>query len=216
MGDIRRLPMRRWIDEYGLNTFVETGVDGGAAMIAALKRGYSRAISIEIMPGQVERASRNIAGAWPGEAHRWEIRLGDSAQQIPILLREPRFADSPTVRVLWWLDAHYPERYQVGADLAPHGAIEQGDFGTRLPLLREVTALAAGPRDLSRDVIVIDDWRVYAEIENESGPLPAFLRNEDGTLPERTHGEKILQALSMTHNVNLDLRDGGYLICLPR
>ena len=216
MGDIRRLPMQRWCDEYELNTFVETGVDGGAAMIAALKRGYRRAISIEIMLGQVERASRNIANTCPDEAHRWEIRLGDSVEVLPELLRENYFQAMDT-RVLFWLDAHYPERYQRGADSAPHGPVKESpELGTRLPLLEEVTALTNGPRDISRDVIVIDDWRVYAEIENESGPLPAFLRTEDGTLPERTHGKKILQALSMTHNVRLDLRDGGYLICLPR
>ena len=215
MGDIRRLPTRLWLDEFGLNTFVETGVDGGAAMIAALNRGYSRAISIEIMPNQIDRAYRNIEAACRGAGPQWEIRLGDSAEVLPELLREDHFQLSST-RVLWWLDAHFPERYQSGADHPPHGAVDPDEsLGTRLPLMREILALAAGPRDISRDVIVIDDWRVYEEISNASGPLPSFLR-VDGQLPERTHGEKILQALGMTHDVRLDLRDGGYLICLPR
>lgn len=214
MGDIRRLPMKTWAETYGLNTFVETGVDGGAAIIAALSRGYEIARSIEIVPRQVERAARNISLAHPKKGHRWEIILGDSVEELPELLRSDLF-QTPATRVLWWLDAHFPERYQNGADKKVFEGVDHGDFGTRLPLREEVIALTTG-RDISRDVIVIDDWRVYEEIPNNSGPLPIFLRDGAGGLPAPTHGAEILKALSVTHNVRLDVRDGGYLVCLPR
>jgi hypothetical protein len=214
MGDIRTLPMKRWREEYGLNTFVETGVDGGAAMLAALNTGYSHAISIEIMPNQVTRASAYLEAHAPSD--RWEIRLGDSAEELPKLLDEDPFRDEKT-RVLWWLDAHFPERYVKGADAIPTKPVETIDVGTRLPLLDEVRALACKRSYVSRDVIVIDDWRVYDDRAGvAAGPLPHFLRSADGGLPEPTHGDKILDYLAPTHTVSLDPRDGGYLICLPR
>lgn len=205
MGHLRRLPWGQWTQLYGLNTFVETGVDDGNAICTALGLGYQHCFGIELLPHQVVKASQNITRVHPNSGTRWTILLGDSAEQLPRLLREePHFHRADT-RVMWWLDAHFPERY--------NGKLADG---TRLPLLDEVMALHDSGRDFTHDVIVIDDWRIYEECGNQSGPLPHFLRDESGTLPAPDDGSAIRYMLERTHNVRLNPADGGYLVALPR
>ncbi|KKK91056.1 hypothetical protein LCGC14_2716780, partial [marine sediment metagenome] len=147
MGHIARMTPGLWAREYGLDTFVETGVFEGKSLGDMLKvPEFRRLISLEISPKQIAVATAhlNCVGE-SGDHNRWEIILGDSAELVHQLCAGEDLEDA---RVLWWLDAHFPEMYSE-------------ETATRLPLLDEVEAIVTCKRDHSRDVIAMDDWRVY-------------------------------------------------------
>lgn len=202
MGELHRLPIRKWRQDFELTTLVETGSFKGDGIRAALRAGFARVISIELSPRQLAIAAQNVEAEFPIGGSKWEIRLGDSAEVLRDLLREDHFR-LPQTRVLWWLDAHYPELYAGGAE------------GAQLPLLDEIHALVESKHDLARDIIAIDDWRIYEEIKNAAGPLPQKLRI-DGALPAPGHGAAIRALLEPTHCLNLILSDGGYMVGFPK
>ena len=70
MGDIRRMNVAKWVAQYKLERFVETGVDQGAAIIGLMHQPFRRLLSIEIHLQQCERAAVNIDNAWPGQPSR--------------------------------------------------------------------------------------------------------------------------------------------------
>lgn len=213
MGRLTDFPLNRWRAEYALTTLVETGTALGDGVIAGVNAGFARVISIELLPHVAIGAARRIESKLPALSHRWEIRLGDSADLIGELTDEL----SAGSRVMWWLDAHYPERYVEGAPARPTGpVVERPELGTRLPLLQEVKTLAERRQGFARDVVLVDDWRIYSEITPAEGALPAFFRSADGGLTAKPQGAEIQRILATSHRVRADLRGTGYLVCLPR
>lgn len=195
MGQISQHPLAKWREQYGLDTFVETGTNTGKGVHAALKAGFERVYTIEANP----RLSREAA-VWIGKGHgkrakAVEFVVGESPGALGEVL--PRInAVSGETSVLWWLDAHYPAQYGTGDAPA-------------LPLADEVTYIATS-RNVSRDVFVLDDLRIYGE-KSQAGPLPGFLKPGDPA-----DRDEIVEALGRTHDVKFDRRDGCYLLAFPR
>lgn len=192
MGELSRHPVGRWQRDYHLQNFVETGLYKGNGLFRALQDPFERLYSIECSAEFIAAVQAKLP---PKHAGRVTLIHGDSAEEVRELL-DWGLPDGPT---LWWLDAHYPDRYQ-------------GEAVEWLPLLCEAAAIIGHERDHSGDVFLIDDCRVYGEV-GASGPLP--------DLPGLKPGDEydlaaIRSDLSGTHDVQLDRRDGTYLIATPR
>lgn len=193
MGNLDRHPIEAWRRSYHLEAMVETGTWQGRGIITALDAGYPYVRSIEAHEAQARQAERNVRAARP-KATGWAIRFGDSARALSSMLNG--LPQNPSSPVLFWLDAHLPERY------GPEGA-------ARLPLLRELRTIVHHPRDHSHDVLVVDDWRLYEAHPYGSGQFP-------GGPPGAAEADTIYGLLATTHKVRVSLRDEGYLVALPR
>ncbi len=105
---------------------------------------------------------------------------------------------------LFFLDAHFP-----GADFHFDTYTSTKDYDTRLPLEREVRTLNS-VRDLSNDVIIIDDLRVYEDNNYSDGNWS--LRSQAGG----DGIQFIYEIFEKTHRIERDLRFQGFLIIKPK
>lgn len=107
--------VKRFVDEYGIKIFIETGTAGGESVRAA-SNIFFECHSIEIIPDRVE-------GDW-SVYENITFHTGDSAQVIKEIAKPYKGQ-----RICFWLDAHWSENYE-----APEGVKE-------CPLLDEITAI---------------------------------------------------------------------------
>lgn len=197
MGRLSRQPISAWRREYGLISYVETGLAEGDGFLHAIKNGgFLHHIGIEVHPEVLGRVAARLEAAEVPE-HRWDLVLGDSLEAVAQLLRTQHLP--PT---MWWLDAHLPENYGTTP-------------AARLPLLHEVEAIITSPRCSDGDVFIMDDWRLYEDLDYGAGRLPDRWRLEGGRLPGLQHRDRLLRLFTHTHRLRIDLRDEGYLIALP-
>lgn len=92
---LKQHTVREYAQLYGLRVLVETGTYYGE-MVAAMKNRFDAIYSVEFDAELARRAQKKFA-RWP----HIHIRLGDSQQVVPELLRS---LDQPA---LFWLDAGY-------------------------------------------------------------------------------------------------------------
>lgn len=105
--------VKRFVDEYGIKVFIETGTAGGQSVREAAEI-FEVCHSIEIVKDRPD-------GEFPENVTLWE---GDSV----VLLRS-FINDLKGQRIVFWLDAHWSENYE-----APEGVKE-------CPLLDEISAI---------------------------------------------------------------------------
>lgn len=105
--------IKRFVDEYGIEIFIETGTAGGQSVREAAEI-FEECHSIEIVIGRPE-------GVFPENV---TLHTGDSAT----LLKEVSLPYKGE-RILFWLDAHWSEPYE-----SPEGVNE-------CPVLEEITAI---------------------------------------------------------------------------
>lgn len=149
---VKRLILRRYGERYGLHTFVETGTFRGNT-VAIMWRHFAKVYSIELNQYLFRRAQQRFA-RYPNVV----IRHGDSASELPEILRELR---GPA---LFWLDAHYS-----GSTTA------RGPEDT--PVLKELDAILT--HSLGGHVVLIDDAREFGRNPSypTQGQLAAFIKS---------------------------------------
>lgn len=176
--------------KHDLDYFVETGTHEGDGLLHALRAmPWVWAYSVEANRLKAWRAQKRANARRPAQA---TVLPGDTRLALPLILPQ---LNGPT---LWWLDAHLPELYE-------------GEDVERLPLIEELVAIATHPRDYSRDVFIIDDWRLYEPVNTyDSGPLPADVE------PARPLETGIIFRALAHHDVRVDTRHEGYLIATPK
>lgn len=194
MGVLSDHPIGVFQRELCLDAFVETGTGPKArGLLHALECPFTKAYSCEGLDNVLQLAAMRVREVRPGDG-RWCMFHGDSITTLPKLLDLLEGQ-----RVLWWLDAHYPQLYGAPPELVPP---------TELPLLQELDAIFQGRSRCSGDVFIIDDWRAYGG-ECDSGPLPVGLHSG------ACDSDAILRHLSKGHRVFTDRRREGYLVALP-
>lgn len=193
MGSLYRFDLAPIVTKYGLKTFVETGTARGNSLAwAAGNPDFEHLLSCEIEPLLAAGAIARF-----NEDQRVCISRMESSLFISL------FATSGLPPALIFLDAHYPGAGYGLGDYAGTGRHE----GTILPLGFELISLKARP---PKDVIIIDDLRIY-----ELGDY------EDGNLPEGVPGAPIKDGARwicdmFPNHRHLKLtQDQGYLLLLP-
>jgi hypothetical protein len=168
------------VARYGFRRAVETGTGHGTSAKHMASLGLD-VHTIDIDP----RATVDIPGV--------TFHLGDSPDVLQKLVGDP-------VPTFWWLDAHYPgEFFKEPIDSEP-------DLAKRLPIFRELDVLQAG-RDMSRDVIGIDDLKIFVEGTYQEGNQPEHLMVQNG--------HRIFERLSRTHWTMTSGKNQGYLLAVP-
>lgn len=180
---------------HGLHSFVETGTAHGLGVEQARAAGFEVIHSIEIVRELAQAAISAFA-----HDSRVTIWNGDSREVLPMILK-----DLPPRPALFWLDAHFPGAHKANGD---YGA--EPDVGRRLPLADEVRAIRNARGDI-RDVLIIDDARIYqpgpygaGDLPPDWPPLQGIERNLD-----------FLREYRGTHGVVTDFADHGYVMVFP-
>lgn len=210
MGRVGSIGLASLVESYGLNTFVEAGTGWGMSVEDALTVPQLTDIrSIEI---DNEPYWRNKF-RFEGEANAFLI-LAHSKDRVHLYLGDSRKMLGPiagelasTARVLWYLDAHFSgSGREVPVAMLPL-SVPPTDA---VPIEAELEALLNSGRDLSHDVIVIDDRCLFEADTYEAGDDPAFR--------EALHSDVVValeKSFTPTHVIRRSRKDTGYLIVTP-
>jgi hypothetical protein len=194
MGYIHRFDLNRFIKEYKTEVFFETGTFYGDAVEYALKFDFKNLYSSEIVPQLAETASKRFL-----HTNKVQIINSDSSTSLKQYL--------PNIKgnILFWLDAHFP-----GADAQLTEYDMELNEQLRLPLEEELNIIST-LRKGKKDVIIIDDLRIY-----EDGPFENGLVPQDAMPVGERSIKFITDLFSNTHKVFKSYRDEGYTLIFPK
>jgi hypothetical protein len=198
MGSLARFNLPGLAQVHGLKHFVETGTaQGDSVALACQVKAFASLHSIEIVPELATAAKARFE-----KDERVVIWQGDSVTCLSMVLR-----DLPPEPALFWLDAHFPGAHSGAKyDAEP-------DAKKRLPLEDEI-ALIRQARDGIRDVLLIDDARIYQPGPYSGGDLPPDWPPLKGI--QRDGIGFIRAAFGKTHGVVVDFSDQGYVMVVPQ
>ena len=195
MGQINRpMKLKETLESFGIKNFVETGTGDGSSMnkviaTEVLNKHYGIELDEELFGNLMKQNDGN---------EQVVLFHGYSEECMGAVLEE--LSDDPT---LFWLDAHFP-----GADYGPAGYGDEGDIDKRLPMGSELKIMKE-KRDLSKDVIFMDDLRNYVDRDFEAGNWSERSKfGADGY-------DFVEDLIGDTHILVENLSDQGYLLAFP-
>jgi hypothetical protein len=195
MGELFFFQIGKLIEIFHADTFFETGTGFGFGVYMARMFPFKNIFSVEILASEVER----LRPAFSSDP-RVQLFAGRSTDAMAKVL--PQISGN----IIFWLDAHFPGRHQ---HLATYDA--EKDLDTRLPLEQEL-ALIKQLRPNNRDVILIDDLRIYEKDKFGWGNLSDFGQEAVGKYDSRF----LYTMFAETHNAQRYLNHSGYLALLPK
>ena len=157
MGYLQAFDVQDMIDKFNIKTYVETGTGEGMCISHALLFSFSKLYSIEIDP---ELHKSNIIKF---NDPRLNLINGISREYLPTILNKIGSASN----ILFFLDAHFPGAdFSTGNDRYKDSLNQYGNDA--IPLENELNIIAK-TRPNNRDVILIDDLRIYTDGGFETG-----------------------------------------------
>ncbi len=193
MGSISRFNLNKIAADYNCLYFVETGTWKGDGVAYALQTNFVKIISAEIVPRIAAEAQKRFQ-----PYKNVSIIEGSS---VPVLLKELPLLEG---NCIFWLDAHYP-----GAEEGLNRYDAENNEDRRLPLKKEIEIIKTS-RLHFKDVLIIDDLRIYEEGPYENGNAPG------DTLPKEDRSvDFVFNHFGATHHISRFYRDEGYLILTP-
>ena len=151
MGQLNEaIQIKNVLDFYDIKNFVETGTGQAEVVQTVVEADDTFNIhTIEVIPEIYDKNKINFSYLKDVNWH-----LGTSFDILPEILPDLKGT------TLFWMDAHFP-----GADFGLSSYGDEKDDDKRLPLKKELETIVAN-RDVTNDVFVIDDLRIY-----EDGPF---------------------------------------------
>lgn len=196
MGELYIHNLEKYITEYNLNTFIETGTGIGTGVMFAKNFKFSKIFSIEIIEELFNRSKKL-------EAFDDRIKLINDSSINGLIKILPTLSEAD--KVLFWLDAHFP-----GADFKFNTYDHLSDIPSlHMPLEDEIKIIHQYRHSL-KDVFIIDDLRIYEDGNYELGKWD--LKDKYG----KQNINFILDLYKDTHNVHRDYRHQGFLILTPK
>lgn len=200
MGKIHDvLQIKNTVDAFRIKTFIETGTGSGDAVRVMLSYAPDLEIhTIEIFEpiymSNLPKFERN---------RNVHLHFGQSSTVLPTIL--PTLAH-PT---LFWLDAHYP-----GADYGYRRYNDEQNKDIRLPLQQELETICAN-KDITQDVFVMDDLRIYEDGPYQNGNLEVaigFNRAQAGD----DNINFIYPLFESTHHIIKSYKREGFILAFPK
>jgi len=151
MGQLNEaIQIKNVLDFYDIKNFVETGTGQAEVDQTVVEADDTLNIhTIEVIPEIYDKNKINFSYLKDVNWH-----LGTSFDILPEILPDLKGT------TLFWMDAHFP-----GADFGLSSYGDEKDDDKRLPLKKELETIVEN-RDVTNDVFVIDDLRIY-----EDGPF---------------------------------------------
>ena len=201
MGTIQIFNLNQYIEKFKCEIYVETGTGAAECLSHAITFPFNKYYTIDIDGDLIETAEKNFNNSKITFIHNYSsIALEDL---IPTLPKE--------TPVFFFLDAHFP-----GADfhrITYEESIRQFQEEA-FPLLNEIKIIK-NARDISKDVFVIDDWKLYDDSLNYEMPGWEYknLQEELGLI---TSPNEIYKEFQDTHDYEINLRHQGFLFVTPK
>ena len=151
MGQLNQaIQIKNVLDFYDIKNFIETGTGQAEVVQTVVEADDTLNVhTIEVIPEIYDKNKINFSYLKDVNWH-----LGTSFDILPEILPDLKGT------TLFWMDAHFP-----GADFGLSSYGDEKDDDKRLPLKKELETIVEN-RDVSNDVFVIDDLRIY-----EDGPF---------------------------------------------
>jgi hypothetical protein len=179
-------------NKYSLRNFVETGTYKGDAILYVSQFNFEKYYTVELNDIFIQIALEKFNGI-----KNFKIFKGSSSYCLKTILRE--LNGCPT---LFWLDAHLPDIYPETND-----EILEEDL--RFPLINELNTILKN-RNISNDCFIIDDLRLYEDLNYEKGNI------DDARKPKNQDLSKVIEKFEHTHNIIKSLNSEGFLIFEPK
>lgn len=199
MGQIyQAVKPKEVIETFGIKNFVETGTGIAETLsyILDVRPKDLNVYSIELMDELYQNLTKRF-----DNITNLKLIKGYSHVEMSNILEN--LSDDPT---LFWHDAHFP-----GADFNINGAsyTSEPDPVKRIPLEYELRAIIESGRDVTKDVFVFDDLRVYKDGPYEGGNWP--LRSQAGA----DNIDFVYELFDKTHLIIESYVAQGFLILFP-
>ena len=151
MGQLNEaIQIKNVLDFYDIKNFIETGTGQAEVVQTVVEADDTLNVhTIEVIPEIYDKNKINFSYLKDVNWH-----LGTSFDILPEILPDLKGT------TLFWMDAHFP-----GADFGLSSYGDEKDDDKRLPLKKELETIVEN-RDVTNDVFVIDDLRIY-----EDGPF---------------------------------------------
>jgi hypothetical protein len=197
MGDLRLLNIEFLKQKYNIDTFVETGTSSGNAIRYAKNSSFKEIHSIDIDQNQL-----NLVYNENKDDKRIFLHYGYSYDILDQIL--PKI----NTNILFWLDAHFPFETSIGDSV--YNNVDVTD-PKQLPLEKELEIIIKHRFNKFRDIIIIDDFRIYEHREYER-----FLTlDKIGLGHLNKYNNTVRTQLNNKYQqINFDL-ETGYLIAIP-
>lgn len=187
--------LQNLVNKYSIVNYVETGVGTGDSMSDMYEvNGIGWYFGIELDNNLCAELLAKFPTLW-----LWNDYSEAAMPKIVDLLNT-----QPGRPTLFWLDAHFPNADFNGA---PYDA--EPVESRRIPLETELRIIVEN-RDVSKDVIIMDDLRIYEEGPFEGGSWP--MRATAGA----DNCNFVYELLAPTHDIAKSYIDQGYLIATPK
>jgi hypothetical protein len=195
MGELFIFNLGDLMKTYGADTFFETGTGFGFGVQFARIFPFRNIFSVDIVASEIERLRAPF---------RIDPRVQLFAGRSVDIMRQilPQIPGN----IIFWLDAHFPGAHHL---LQTYGS--ENDADIRLPLEQELT-LIKQLRPGKRDVILIDDLRIYEKDNFEEGNLSDLGLEKLGKFDSRF----LYSIFQETHMSRRILKNTGYLMLLPK
>ena len=196
MGHINEVNLEEYIKTYNIKNYVETGTGMGDCLsYIMINHEFDRYITVEINETIHNNAKQRLSTIGTNA----EFYLGTSKEVLEKIL--------PNVEgnTLFFLDAHFS-----GADFQLAHYLDEKDENIRIPLKNELETIVNFKKDYGKDVIVMDDLRIYEDGPYEGGNWD--LRHLGGA----NDISFVKELLDKTHKIYKSFKSQGYLIALPK
>ena len=154
MGQLNQaVQIKNVLDFYDIDNFIETGTGKAEVVQTVVEADESINVhTIEVIEQIYDKNKINFSYMTNVNWH-----LGRSFDLLPEILSDLEG------NTLFWMDAHFP-----GADFGLSSYGDEKDDEKRLPLKKELETIVEN-RDVTNDVFVIDDLRIYEDGPFETG-----------------------------------------------
>lgn len=203
MGSIKRFDLEKLIKDYSIENYVETGIGDLTSFNFAHNFNFKRMYGVDLDEDLYKNAKKVFANS-----DKSVILVNDYSTNFL-----ENISKEINGNTIWFLDAHLP--YADYHKISYEQSLK--DFGKNaLPLEQELSILFSN-RDLSKDVVIIDDWILYdpyqdyATIREGNDWRYRKLQEELNLV---TTKDQILPFFKESE-YNIDLQDQGYLVKLP-
>lgn len=184
--------LKRYINEYGVQVFIETGTYRGAGLEYALGFDFKAFWSIEFWKQTFDEVSPRFNHMDVSIVHGHSPEV---LRELLITIQEP---------CLFWLDAHFPNSDVAARETS---GIQPGLSVDELMPLRAELEVISKLRH-GEDVILVDDLCLFENGDFENGNC--------GWVDEGRFYKLDLSAFADTHVINKYYSTSGYLEMLPK
>jgi glycerophosphoryl diester phosphodiesterase len=201
MGEINIFNFTDLLKRFKCKIYVESGTGIGVCLKHMLNYNFDEYHSIDLDPKLIKKAKENFKGK--------NIKFYNSFSTKAFKKIVPKLPKD--IPVFFFLDAHFPDSDFNGRSYEE--SIKEYK-SQALPLFDEIDIIKKH-RDVSKDIFVIDDWKIYDKDHNYQYPEWDHY-NLQNSLGINVSKDKILKFFEKTHNFELRLEHQGFLFIIPK